>query len=149
MQELRRRPDVGGFAPRWLSEQVSHTYTDLHSSHSQGFVPGAVGHGVSGGRCGKEECFAHGGRIHLSNLLIETNASCQCDSVGEEPVSSPLRCSWKETKRGVGFQYCLSAARLFYLGSALDKIQWFKTLNPRFSRDHYRLARKDRKLTLQ
>lgn len=105
-----------------------------------------MGHGVSGGRCGKEECFAHGGRIHPSNLLIETNASCQCDSAGEEPVSSLLRCSWKETKRGVGFQYCLSAARLFYLGLALDKIQWFKTLNPRFSWDRYRLAQKDRKL---
>lgn len=105
-----------------------------------------MGHGVRGGRCGKEECFAHGGRIHLSNLLIETNAPCQCDSAGEEAVSSLLRCSWKETKRGVGFQYCLSAARLFYLGLALDKIQWFKTLNPRFSWDHYRLAQKDRKL---
>lgn len=79
-------------------------------------------------------------RIHPSNLLMETNASCQCGGsprVDEKPVSSLLLCSGPRTKRRVGFYKCLSAAWVLSPGLRVCRIQWFKTLNPSISLDHY------------
>lgn len=78
--------------------------------------------------------------IHPGNLLMETNASCQCSGsprVDEKPVSSLLLCSGPRTKRRVGFYKCLSAAWVFSRGLRVCRIQWFKTLNPSISLDHY------------
>lgn len=115
---------IGSFAPTRLSEQVSWSWAAAsHSSHSRGFVPGVEVSSSRGREVWERRMLCAPGstsRVNMSNLLIETNASCQ---------RGPCSARDEGQSRGAWLPQLLvssSRAVLFSWSLRVGRIQWLK-----------------------